>query len=47
MAFGGNLDVRLKYQREFIYSDDEQKVVCGTSSSDRYTASRQRRLSIG
>ena len=30
VAFGGNLDVRPKYQREFIYSDDEQKAVIDT-----------------
>ena len=27
VAFGGKLDVRPKYQREFIYSDAEQKAV--------------------
>ena len=30
VAFGGKLDVRPKYQREFIYSDDEQKAVIDT-----------------
>ena len=30
VAYGGRLDVRLKYQREFIYSDDEQKAVIDT-----------------
>lgn len=25
VAFGGKLDIRPKYQREFIYSDEEQK----------------------
>ena len=29
-AFGGNLDVRPPYQREFIYSDDKQKKVIDT-----------------
>ena len=30
VAYGGKLDVRPKYQREFIYSDDEQKAVIDT-----------------
>ena len=30
VAFGGKLDVRPKYQREFIYSDAEQKSVIDT-----------------
>ena len=30
VAFGGRLDVRPKYQREFIYSDAEQKAVIDT-----------------
>ena len=30
VAFGGKLDVRPKYQREFIYSDAEQKAVIDT-----------------
>ena len=30
VAHGGRLDVRPKYQREFIYSDDEQKAVIDT-----------------
>ena len=30
VAYGGRLDVRPKYQREFIYSDDEQKAVIDT-----------------
>ena len=30
VAFGGKLDVRPKYQREFIYSDVEQKAVIVT-----------------
>ena len=30
VAFGGKLDIRPKYQREFIYSDEEQKAVIDT-----------------
>ena len=30
VAFGGKLDVRPRYQREFIYSDTEQKAVIDT-----------------
>ena len=30
VAFGGKLDIRPKYQREFIYSDAEQKAVIDT-----------------
>ena len=30
VAYGGKLDVRPKYQREFIYSDEEQKAVIDT-----------------
>ncbi len=30
VAYGGKLDVRPKYQREFIYSDAEQKAVIDT-----------------
>ncbi len=36
VAFGGNLDVRPKYQREFIYSDDEQKAVIDTVTKSAY-----------
>ena len=30
VAFGGKLDVRPRYQREFIYSDTEQRAVIDT-----------------
>ena len=35
VAFGGKLDVRPKYQREFIYSDAEQKSVIDTVTKGR------------
>ena len=31
VAYGGNLDIRPKYQREFIYSEKQQQTVINTA----------------